>query len=662
MNHDNFALREEVDGIRRRRLQLNSIFERLKVDIRQRSSQLADFVEETAFSRAIHGDANQRVDVMKRHRELERRQFKQEVLRLREQLKLQDWERKEVEVQLKRADTGVQKKKELIIPEEETTFSEGEMMRRIMKTAFLNCIQRRHIKQHQKSIEVFEQAFSTIKQSTGIEHIEEIVKIFVNLESRNFSLLTYVNVMNREIEALEGVRRERRLGEDMRQQAEQQHEEARQQALADIQRQLQSSTLAIQEGHEAIVQHRDLIEELIPILLEISQRIEQEFEKLRTAGSSPAEDGLRLPAELREETMPECLEVIEIALGRFRDLLPGNAGEKDGAFPCTALGSVRSLPPKRLTAQSQNQPLVKQQELPSAFSLVTDEQGNPTQKRAHAQMTAVQKAELLDEESDEEDFDRGPLKIKDLRARAEQSANKRKRRGGNIKREAIVASSSPSRSNRMSSAEGGLAGATDGSPKVERSIPGGARPVRAGTGEALGMEKDDELLEDGSAASESGAPRDSLVDAPRDKRVSAMPPTGGGEADKGASTSSSPRKLGRGKLALQALDSDGPEVSEEEVEKCFLRRYKMTREELQVMADHMQVHIHNLCFLKQEFDQYDQDQSGYIDSRELKTLLKKLGEDLSDEALDVAFKQLDSDGSGEIEFFEFTEWFTSTDT
>merc|ERR1719201_671715 len=89
-----------------------------------------------------------------------------------------------------------QHKRELIVPEEETHFSEGDMMRRIMKTAFLNCIQRRHIKQHQKSIEVFEQAFSTIKQSTGIEHIEEIVKIFVNLETRNYSLLTYVNVMN----------------------------------------------------------------------------------------------------------------------------------------------------------------------------------------------------------------------------------------------------------------------------------------------------------------------------------------------------------------------------------------------------------------------------------------------------------------------------------
>merc|ERR1711934_851079 len=76
-------------------------------------------------------------------------------------------------------------------------------MRRILKLAFLNCIQRRHIKQHQKNIELFEQAFATIKSTTGISDIEDIVKIFVKLEERNFSLLTYVNQLNREIEALE---------------------------------------------------------------------------------------------------------------------------------------------------------------------------------------------------------------------------------------------------------------------------------------------------------------------------------------------------------------------------------------------------------------------------------------------------------------------------
>ncbi|CAE8618246.1 unnamed protein product, partial [Polarella glacialis] len=205
---------------------------------------------ETAASRGVHGDAQHRVTVMRSQREFERQQFKHEVMRIRKDLQNYEVEKREIEVQLKRAETGVQKKKELIVPEEELEFSESGMMRRIMKTAFLNCIQRRHIKQHQKSIEVFEQAFATIKQSTGISDIEEIVKIFVSLESRNYSLLTYVNHMNRDIEALEGLRRARRLAEVHSSTRDEQQEKERQEALGDMQKQLQATQLAMEEDRE----------------------------------------------------------------------------------------------------------------------------------------------------------------------------------------------------------------------------------------------------------------------------------------------------------------------------------------------------------------------------------------------------------------------------
>merc|ERR1719504_539200 len=102
--------------------------------------------------------------------------------------------------------------------DEEELFNSTAVMRRILKLAFLNAIQRRHIRQHQKNIEVFEQAFATIKSTTGISDIEEIVKIFVKLEERNFSLLTYVNTLNREIESLE--KRNRELSEQIKAQKE----------------------------------------------------------------------------------------------------------------------------------------------------------------------------------------------------------------------------------------------------------------------------------------------------------------------------------------------------------------------------------------------------------------------------------------------------------
>merc|ERR1712178_241210 len=108
-------------------------------------------------------------------------------------------------------------------------------------------------------------------------------------------------------------------------------------------------------------------------------------------------------------------------------------------------------------------------------------------------------------------------------------------------------------------------------------------------------------------------------------------------------------------------DDDAAGPTDEEINEIFLKRYKMSKEELQQMAEKMGIQLNNLCYLKQEFDAYDEDRSGYIDVKELKELLEKLGEELSEEELEQAFKELDSDGSGEIEFFEFVEWFTSED-
>ena len=50
---------------------------------------------------------------------------------------------------------------------------------------------------------MYEQAFETIKSSTGISDIEEIVKIFTKMEEKNFSLMTWVNNLNADIEGVE---------------------------------------------------------------------------------------------------------------------------------------------------------------------------------------------------------------------------------------------------------------------------------------------------------------------------------------------------------------------------------------------------------------------------------------------------------------------------
>jgi len=212
LKHENKEARDKIDQIRRERLQMNQVFKKLNEDIKENIHFIKNINSETDEVRNKNKEANEKIDTLKKNVDKDRKDFKGSVQKLLEQKKERETEKKEMEVRLFKETSS--KNRSFIVAPEEDEFSDSGFMKRILKLAFLNTIQRRHIKQHQKNIEVFEQAFATIKSTTGISDIEEIVKIFVKLEERNFSLLTYVNTLNREIESLE--KRNRELSEQIK--------------------------------------------------------------------------------------------------------------------------------------------------------------------------------------------------------------------------------------------------------------------------------------------------------------------------------------------------------------------------------------------------------------------------------------------------------------
>ena len=58
---------------------------------------------------------------------------------------------------------------------------------------------------------------------------------------------------------------------------------------------------------------------------------------------------------------------------------------------------------------------------------------------------------------------------------------------------------------------------------------------------------------------------------------------------------------------------------------------------------------------KEAFEMFDADQSGTIDTQELGTVLKQLGQNISQAEIEEMIKEVDEDGSGEIEFDEFLQ-------
>lgn len=59
--------------------------------------------------------------------------------------------------------------------------------------------------------------------------------------------------------------------------------------------------------------------------------------------------------------------------------------------------------------------------------------------------------------------------------------------------------------------------------------------------------------------------------------------------------------------------------------------------------------------LRDAFAVFDTDGSGAIDRKELKRLMKKLGQALTEQEIDAMMDEVDTNGDGEISFEEFKE-------
>ena len=57
--------------------------------------------------------------------------------------------------------------------------------------------------------------------------------------------------------------------------------------------------------------------------------------------------------------------------------------------------------------------------------------------------------------------------------------------------------------------------------------------------------------------------------------------------------------------------------------------------------------------LRDAFNMFDSDRSGFIDRDEVRALMKKLAQALTEEEIDAIMEEVDTDGDGEISFQEF---------
>jgi predicted nucleic acid-binding Zn-ribbon protein len=387
-NEKNDQLHEEIDKQRKERLALDHVYKKLQKEIkdtRNRIDQNRQWIDEQQ-QRVL--EEKETVGALKKQCTREREDFNHIAAEYFDELQYGETIRKEMavggwaEVKTQGGGKGKGKKRGYMVADEEDRFSDQVMYRRILKLAFLNTIQRRHIKQHQKNIEVFEQAFATIKSTTGISEIEEIVKIFVKLEERNFSLLTYVNQLNREIETTERRNRELKQQLDDHRDHEDSTRVKKDQLVSALERQIQKTAQAQEEIEQEIKNKLEVIEAIRPSCLKGSEQLRKSF------GPHPV---MAFP-DRDSSDIGEFLTYIEKMILLYSDAIPADAPMK----------VIKPPPAKRPHGQLRPQELT--------------------------QFIAQQSNLEDDEEDEEEGMDRVmPMSRADLKAAAERSIAKRRK-------------------------------------------------------------------------------------------------------------------------------------------------------------------------------------------------------------------------------------------
>merc|ERR1719421_2372937 len=353
-NCENDALREQIDQLQRERGVLDTVFKKLCREMGSTGTGLNRLQANTDETKSQEEEAKQRMNALTKKLEKERMEFKDNCQLMKEDLTQQDIIQKEMEVKFGCLRRNRGNKRAYMVADEEDDFSETSMYRRIRKLAFLNCIQRRHIKQHQKNIEVFEQAFATIKSSTGISDIEEIVKIFVKLEERNYSLLTYVNQLNREIESIEMRNRDLKNQVKDYQESEEASAVRKRAALSDLSTQIKRTQMAAGEKDRMVEEAALSLVECRPLIWNIVKTLHESLPALANAGYEGEPLHLNLPTpDEHEENLNTYLMYIEEAVLQFRVSIPN-----------CELTQVARPQPKKL--QEKNLTTIRPNDLPSA--------------------------------------------------------------------------------------------------------------------------------------------------------------------------------------------------------------------------------------------------------------------------------------------------------
>lgn len=191
--HANKQLREQIDNLRRERGVFDAIYKKLERELQEKKKEMAFIIEVSNIAYEEKDNAITELEQLKLYASKEMDSFKETFSELDELLE-EDRKMKETiraRIQERKEKMAVDK------AEEKKRVQEGSGKQQAAV----------HQQQQQAdgamTLQMYDDAFTKIKQATCTEDITKLVTTFMHSEDDNFSLFNYVNELNNETERLE---------------------------------------------------------------------------------------------------------------------------------------------------------------------------------------------------------------------------------------------------------------------------------------------------------------------------------------------------------------------------------------------------------------------------------------------------------------------------
>ena len=188
----NKKLKKHINVLRQERSTNRMIIKNLQKKVEKSKQEYDNYFEKYENDKQKAEEAQEKILLLKERNEEQQVNFVQQFEYLQNQMREERMQKEFASKTLKRAEARV-----------EGLDTQKILKRRLQKIILNNKEKVKVIDQYQRNMKIIDNAFTQIKEQTGITDIEEIMNTFIKSEEQNYSLFNYVDLLTSEIDKYE---------------------------------------------------------------------------------------------------------------------------------------------------------------------------------------------------------------------------------------------------------------------------------------------------------------------------------------------------------------------------------------------------------------------------------------------------------------------------